>query len=90
MSALVNLAFGAYMTSGVPRPRLRAIGSALVLGTPVLMLAAFVTEPRTGELDRNFTGPAVILFGLGTLCACLAAKPVRRPEDLRTKAAGSA
>ena len=73
MAGLVNLGVGAYF---VRRGRgwrggLQSAGSALVLLAPVLMLAAFLTEPGAPGLRRHFTLPAVSILAAGTLLHAL-------------------
>ena len=69
LSGLVNLAVGTYFVrrAGGWRRTLQAIGSILVLSAPLLLLAAFFTEPGLPGLRRHFTLPAIIILSVGTL-----------------------
>ena len=73
MAGLVNLGVGSYfVTRGRGwRRGLQLTGSALVLVAPVLMLAAFFTEPGVPGLQRHFTLPAVVILAVGTLLHAL-------------------
>jgi hypothetical protein len=73
MAGLVNLGVGSYfVTRGRGwRRGLQLTGSALVLVAPVLMLAAFFTEPGAPGLQRHFTLPAVVILAVGTLLHAL-------------------
>jgi uncharacterized membrane protein len=64
--AVMNLAVAAAGRPG----RLRAIGSVVLLAAPVLLGAAFLTEPPAGLDARTFSTPALYsLFGAGVLLA---------------------
>jgi hypothetical protein len=73
LAALVNLGVGAYFSYRERgwRRRLQLLGSALVVAAPVLMLAAFFTEPTEPGLKRHFTLPAVVILSTGTLLHAL-------------------
>jgi hypothetical protein len=70
-SGLVNLVLGAYL-GGARRLRLQALGSALVLLAPVLLAAAFVREPGSGDIARPLTRFGVIALAVGVVLVCLA------------------
>jgi hypothetical protein len=69
LAGLVNLGVGAYFVrrEGLWRRTLQALGSAFVLVSPALLLAAFFSEPQLPGLQRHFTLPAVVLLSAGTL-----------------------
>src|ERR1044071_7441560 len=67
LAGLVNLGVGSYFVyrAGGWRRGLQLAGSALVLVAPLLMLAAFFTEPGVPGLRRHFTLPAVVILATG-------------------------
>ena len=69
LAGLVNLAVGTYFVrrAGGWRRTLQTIGSVLVLAAPLLLLAAFFTEPGLPGLRRQFTLPAIVILAVGTL-----------------------
>ena len=69
LAGLVNLAVGTYFVrrAGGWRKALQTSGSVLVLAAPLLLLAAFFTEPGAPGLRRHFTLPAIIILAVGTL-----------------------
>ena len=69
LSGLVNLAVGTYFVrrAGGWRRTLQTTGSILVLAAPLLLLAAFFTEPGLPGLRRQFTLPAIVILAVGTL-----------------------
>ena len=69
LAGLVNLGVGAYFTrhEGGWRKTLQLAGSVLILVAPLLMLAAFFSEPTLPGLQRHYTLPAIILLSAGTL-----------------------
>ena len=69
LAGLVNVAVGAYFVRrvGAWRRALQTFGSILVLVAPLLLLAAFFTEPGPPGLRRHFTLPAIIILSVGTL-----------------------
>ena len=73
LAGLVNLGVGAYFSYRERgwRRALQLLGSALVVLAPVLMLAAFFSEPGEPGLKRHFTQPAVIILSIGTLLHAL-------------------
>ena len=73
LAALVNLGVGSYFGYRERgwRRGLQLLGSALVVLAPVLMLAAFFTEPGEPGLKRHFTLPAVVMLSAGTLLHAL-------------------
>ncbi|HEX8560947.1 MAG TPA: hypothetical protein VF668_22835 [Pyrinomonadaceae bacterium] len=75
LAGLVNLGLGSYLRfeGGGRRRALQLFGSALVLLSPALMLAAFFTEPGAPGLRRHFTLPAVVILSAGTLMHALSA-----------------
>ena len=73
LAGLVNLGVGSYFLERERgwRRGLQLLGSALVVAAPVLMLAAFFTEPGVPGLKRHFTLPAVVMLSVGTLLHAL-------------------
>src|SRR5437763_9111992 len=73
LAGLVNVAVGTYFVrrAGAWRKSLQTFGSILVLAAPMLLLAAFFTEPGQPGLRRNFTLPAIIILAVGTLLHAL-------------------
>jgi len=73
LAGLVNLGVGAYFSHRERgwRRRLQLLGSALVVVAPVLMAAAFFTEPGVPGLKCHFTLPAVVILSTGTLLHAL-------------------
>ena len=69
LAGLVNLAVGTYFVrrAGGWRRTLQTTGSILVLAAPLLLLAAFFTEPGLPGLRRQFTLPAIVILAVGTL-----------------------
>ena len=69
LAGLVNLGVGAYFVrrTGLRRKTLQTIGSAFVVVSPALFIAAFFSEPQLPGLQRHFTLPAVLLLSAGTL-----------------------
>ena len=69
LAGLVNLGVGAYLVrrEGRRRQVLQTVGSAFVVVSPALFLAAFFSEPQLPGLQRHFTLPAVLLLSAGTL-----------------------
>src|SRR5207237_9752316 len=69
LAGLVNLAVGTYFVrrAGGWRRTLQTLGSILVLAAPLLLLAAFFTEPGLPGLRRQFTLPAIIILAVATL-----------------------
>jgi len=69
LAGLVNLGVGSYFGYRVRgwRRGLQLAGSVLLLVAPLLMLAAFFTEPGVPGLQRHFTLPAVSVLAAGTL-----------------------
>src|SRR5437764_12587343 len=69
LAGLVNLAVGTYFVrrAGGWCRTLQTIGSVLVLAAPLLLLAAFFTEPGLPGLRRQFTLPAIVILAVGTL-----------------------
>ncbi|MCA1620099.1 MAG: hypothetical protein LC795_12475 [Acidobacteria bacterium] len=64
------------------RGSLQLLGSALVLLAPVLMLAAFFSEPAEPGLKRHFTPPGVVILAAGTLLHTLSG--LRSAAGVRT------
>jgi hypothetical protein len=73
LAGLVNVGVGSYFRDRERgwRRGLQLLGSALVVVAPVLMVAAFFTEPGAPGLQRHFTQPAVIILSAGTLLHAL-------------------
>ena len=73
LAGLVNMGLGAYFVYRERgwRRSMQLLGSALVLLAPVLMLAAFFSEPGEPGLKRHFTLPAVLSLAAGTLLHAL-------------------
>ena len=69
LAGLVNLGVGAYFVrrDGGWRRTLQLAGSGLILVAPLLMLAAFFSEPTLPGLQRHYTLPAIIMLSVGTL-----------------------
>ena len=82
LAGLVNLAIGSYFSkrTGGWRRYVQLVGSLLVLVAPVLMLAAFFTEPGAPGLRRHFTLPAVVAVSAGTLLHALSGLTRRLTE----------
>src|SRR5262245_28568337 len=57
-ASLLNLIVGLYFTAAASNAArvVQAISSALLLASPLLMLAGFFIESPTGSLDRMMTG----------------------------------
>ena len=85
LASLVNLAIGTYFVrrTGGWRRMLQTFGSILVLAAPLLLLAAFFTEPGLPGLRRHFTLPAIIILAVGTLLHAFSG--VRRNEKRLTR-----
>jgi hypothetical protein len=73
MAGLVNLCVGAYFVYRVRgwRRSLQLAGSLFVLAAPLLMLAAFFTEPSAPGLKRHFTLPGVVILAAGAVLHAL-------------------
>jgi uncharacterized membrane protein YfhO len=73
LAGLVNLGVGAYFIYRERgwRRSLQLLGSSFVIIAPVLMLAAFFSEPGEPGLKRHFTLPAVVILTIGTLLHAL-------------------
>jgi hypothetical protein len=73
LAGLVNVGLGAYFVYRERgwRRSLQLLGSALVLLAPVLMLAAFFSEPGEPGLKRHYTLPGVVILSAGTLLHAL-------------------
>src|SRR5215210_5141888 len=73
LAGLVNVGVGSYFRERERgwRRGLQLLGSALVVAAPILMVAAFFTEPGEPGLKRHFTQPAVIILSIGTLLHAL-------------------
>lgn len=83
LAGLVNFGVGAYYG---PRARgwrrlVQTLGSMFVLVAPLLMAAAFFTEPGAPGLRRHFTLPAVVMLSVGTLLHALSGWPSRGRTD---------
>src|SRR5207248_10110742 len=88
LAGLVNLAVGTYFVrrAGGWRKALQTSGSVLVLAAPLLLLAAFFTEPGLPGLRRQFTLPAIIILAVGTLLhAFSGARAGRGTVELKQK-----
>jgi hypothetical protein len=85
LAGLVNLAVGAYFVERVGgwRRRLQLVGTVFIIVAPVLMLAAFFSEPGRAGLQRHFTLPAVIILSLGTLCHAFSGIRTRHTENFK-------
>ena len=73
-AALLNLAIGLNVRS-VPRGWARAAqqaGSALLLATPLLFLAGFMSEPWLGDLQRPWSRPGIYASLAGVLLHLIA------------------
>jgi hypothetical protein len=73
LAGLVNVGIGSYFFDRERgwRRLLQLLGSALVVAAPLLMLAAFFTEPGVPGLPRHFTLPAIVMLSVGTLLHAL-------------------
>jgi hypothetical protein len=83
-TALLNGAMGVYLTPAA-RPaarRLQAVGSILLLASPMLALAAFLSEPFLGGLLRPWSRPA-IFAALGGVALHWLASLVPTPAESR-------
>ncbi|MDQ3744909.1 MAG: hypothetical protein M3444_11045 [Acidobacteriota bacterium] len=86
LAGLVNIAVGTYFVrrAGGWRKALQLSGSVLILAAPLLLLAAFFTEPGQPGLRRQFTLPAIIILAVGTLLHAfsgLRPRRAQRPAD---------
>lgn len=72
-AGLLNLLLGAYFMPAAPgwRRGLQAVGSALLLIVPPLLLAAFFAEPALTDLERPWARPAIIMSLAGVACHAL-------------------
>ncbi|MFN2315179.1 MAG: hypothetical protein ABR551_13445 [Gemmatimonadales bacterium] len=68
-AALLNLAIGAHHRRAVMRGArlLQGVGSVLLLATPLLFLAGFLSEPWLGDLQRPWSRPGIYASLAGTL-----------------------
>ncbi len=68
-AALLNLAIGAHHRRAVMRGArlLQGVGSVLLLATPLLFLAGFLSEPWLGDLQRPWSRPGIYASLVGTL-----------------------
>lgn len=84
LAGLVNLGVGSYFSrrAGAWRKTLQLIGSFFILVAPLLLLAAFFTEPGVPGLRKYFTLPATIILSTGTLLHAFSG--VRARRALRT------
>jgi len=84
LAGLVNLGVGSYFHERERgwRRSLQLLGSALVVVAPLLMLAAFFSEPGMPGLRRHFTLPAVVILSVGTLLHALSG--LRAGANVRT------
>jgi hypothetical protein len=73
LAGLVNLGVGAYFAYRGRgwRRGVQVLGSALVIAAPVLLVAAFISEPGAPGLQRHFTLPGVVTLSVGTLLHAL-------------------
>jgi hypothetical protein len=73
LAGLLNLGVGSYFSYRERgwRRTVQLLGSLLILVAPLLMLAAFFTEPGAPGLRRHFTLPAIIILSTGTLLHAL-------------------
>jgi hypothetical protein len=80
LAGLVNVAVGTYFVrrAGGWRKALQTFGSFLILAAPLLLLAAFFTEPGQPGLRRQFTLPAIVILAVGTLLHAFSAVNSRR------------
>lgn len=81
-AALLNLLLGAHLQlQGGAFGRVQAVGSSLLLVSPLLALAGFYTDPAVGTLDGGALGKYAVfaMFG-GTLVHVLSTLPWSRPR----------
>src|SRR5262249_4543092 len=67
MAGLLNLAAVHAPSMSGWRARAQGIGSALLLLSPVLLVAAFIREPATPEPGRPLTHAGIIALAAGTV-----------------------
>lgn len=77
MAGLLNLTLGLYV-SPAARPRVQAIGSALLLAAPAVLGAAFLREPSTGSLSRPLTRAGVVMVAVGIVLHAVSRAKRRR------------
>ena len=76
--ALVNVMAGIYLQLRPAgwRRRVQMVGSALLLLAPVLLLAAFLSEPQHGLQEKmRFSMDGIVAMALGTLAHLLSGSP---------------
>jgi hypothetical protein len=85
LAAVVNTLLGLYLVPSAAgwRRGFQALGSAALMATPVLFLAAFCTEPWLSGLDRPWTKPGAYLALGGIIVELVAAagRPRRTIEQ---------
>src|SRR5213079_30750 len=81
LAGLVNLAVGTYFVrrAGGWRRTIQTTGS--ILAAPLLLLAAFFTEPGQPGLRRQFTLPAIVILTVGTLLQAFSGVRAGRETD---------
>jgi hypothetical protein len=74
LSSLLNWGVGLYLVGKEPgwRRGAQRVGSLLLLAAPVVLVAAFFTEPARGSPDRPLTLLAMVLLLGGTVIHALA------------------
>ena len=69
LASLLNVALGCYLRLGLGwRKKAAVLGSALLLLSPVVLVAAFILEAPKGAPDRLLTLIGIFLAFIGVLC----------------------
>jgi hypothetical protein len=69
-ASILNIVIGAYLKNGtmLARPWIQILVSAVVLLSPIALLAGFFLEPHMADLMRPYTRPALfVLFATGVI-----------------------
>jgi hypothetical protein len=69
-AGILNVAVGVYLCPHAKgwRRNLQVAGSVMLLIAPVLLILAYIREPRLATHVRPFTAAGVMLLLVGTLC----------------------
>ena len=83
MSGLVNLGIGTYLVLHGTRWRrnVQLAGSCLLLAAPVVLIVAFIYDPRRASPHRYVTVVGVLILFLGLLCHALHRTSRRRRDS---------
>ncbi len=79
--AVLNVVLGVYLSDDAPvlRPGIQAVVSAVLLLSPVGLVAGFFLEPAMSDFARPYTRPVLYaLFGTGVVLSLLAITGFRR------------